>query len=312
MAAAVFCVLSVPCHAAQIVGLTIENGELSAQIKDSGNASLFVSGSNRVNFAKADNGIVKLKTSITDGEIFLWDSDSLAPLSLAYDLKNGKAYECGSSEPVPAFDDLSYSFDQSSDVMVVGNVENGLLSGFRGGEKVSYSLADSVDVVGLSDSLSDVTPGTVILPAFTREGICGAVEVLARPGDKMAENYGTHDPSDASGVYQNIICKYYSKNGAKYGVYFPPATDDKVYYTFESPAWYYSLSNSNGQTEISRHLITDGSGIPKASEYNVYMYIRYNKETGKATEAVFFSTKKSFTPGGGDDEYSPIYKLNQK
>ncbi len=237
-AAAVFCAFSISCHAAQITGLSIEEGVLSAKIKGADNARLFVSGSGTVNFADAENGVAEIKTSITDGKIFLWDSGSLAPLSLAYDLKDGKAYERGSSEPVPAFDELSYSFDQSSNVTVVGNIENGILSGFCGGKKVSYSLADSIDVVGLADSLESVTPGTVILPAFTPEDVCTAIEVLALPGDKMAENYGTYDPSDGSGVYQNIIARYYAKGGTRIRVTFPPDTETKVPYIFESSAWY--------------------------------------------------------------------------
>ncbi len=311
-AGVVFCALSISCRAAQITGLSVEDGVLTAQIKGANNSNLFVSGSGTVNFAKVEGGFAEIRTSVTDGKIFLWDSGSLAPLSLAYDLRDGRAYERGASEPVPAFDESSYNFDQSSNIMVVGNIENGILSGFRGGEKMSYTLADSVDVVGLADSLESVTPGTVILPGFTREGVLAAAEVLALPGDKMAENYGIYDPSDGSGVYQNIVARYYAKSGTTIRVKFPPDSETKVPYIFESSSWYYSLSNSDGQTNLSRHRISDKSGIPPAAEYNVYMYIRYNKETEKATEAVFFSTKKAFSPGGGDDEYSPIFKLNKK
>ncbi len=209
------------------------------------------------------------------------------------------------------FDMEKYVFDQSEKVMIVGNMENGTITGFRGGEKVSYTLAERVDMIGLSDNIADITPGTVILPALTKTGECGAIEILALPGDKMAEHYGVYDAADGSGVYQNIISRYYLKNGTTLGVTFPPESGT-VRYNFESTASkYYTISSVDGQTSMKSYYIANGSGIPKASENNVYIYLRYDSERGVVTEGVIFSTPRNINPGAGDGEYSPIYKLEK-
>ncbi len=209
------------------------------------------------------------------------------------------------------FDLEKYVFDQSESVMIVGSFENGTITGFRDGESVSYAISEKVDVIGLSDKIEDITPGTVILPALTKTGECGAVEILALPGDKMAEHYGVYDAADGSGVYQNVISRYYSKSGTTLRVTFPPESAI-VKYGFESGASkYYSISSADGQTTIKQYRIADSTGFPKAAENNVYIYLRYDSERNVVTEGVVFSTPKDTDPGTDDGEYSPIYKLEK-
>lgn len=209
------------------------------------------------------------------------------------------------------FDLEKYVFDQTEQVMIVGSMENGTITGFRGGESVSYALSEKAEVMGLSDKIEDITPGTVILPALTKTGECGAVEILALPGDKMAEHYGVYDAADGSGVYQNVISRYYAKSGTTIRVTFPPESE-KINYEFESSASkYYTITSADGQTTMKQYRISNSAGFPKASENNVYIYLRYDSERNIVTEGVIFSTPKNTNPGAGDGEYSPIYKLEK-
>ncbi len=209
------------------------------------------------------------------------------------------------------FDMEKYVFDQTERVMIVGNMENGTITGFRGGESVSYVLAEKAEVMGLSNNIEDITPGTVILPALTKTGECGAVEILALPGDKMGEHYGVYDASDGSGVYQNVVSRYYAKSGTTLRVTFPPESE-KIKYEFESSASkYYSISSVDGQTTMKQYNISNKLGFPSAVENNVYIYLRYDSERNVVTEGVVFATPKNINPGAGDGEYSPIYKLEK-
>lgn len=209
------------------------------------------------------------------------------------------------------FDLEKYLFDQTENVMIVGSVSDKEITGFRGGEAVSYEFNGRIDVMGLSDNRDDIMPGAVILPALDANGKCGAVDILALPGERMAEYYGVHEPSDGSQTYSNIVGRYSGKDGTTVKVFFPPE-QEKTNYVFTSrKSKYYRFSNADGETKVTQYNISNKDGIPQTSEYNVYIYMRYNNETGRVTEAVMYATPTDYNPGAGDGDYSPVYRLER-
>lgn len=311
LSSAVFFMLSICANAAQIDSFSIENGSLKAAVSDADGARLFVRDQTGsvLSSAEVKNGLAVLETEISDGKIFLWNSSSLAPLSPVYTLKASKAYAYGASAPLPEFDDSAYEFDQSENVMIVKSIASGVISGVRGGKEVSYELADSVDISGLSAKIDDIVPGAVVLPAIAYSGKCAAIELLAFPGDKITEHYGIHASSDGSVGYSNIIGKYSAKNGTTVKISFPPDSTKFPYVFKSTQTKYYRVTSADGEPVVTQYNIASKDGFPPASEYNIYIYMRYNNETERVTEAVLYATPTNYDPGAGDGDYSDMFSL---
>lgn len=268
----------------------------------------------------SEDGSVELPVGeASEYTLYLWDKETLAPVSATYKLTDGVAYMEGSSTPVPEYDFSAYSFNQDDNVMVVSEISTSKIKGFKGGEEVTYVLTDSVTVVGLSDSIADVVPGSVVLIGTTKAGECGAIELLASIGIPVNQevfegHFGVYNPSDGSTKYQNIVTEMFAKSGNKLTTFILNETGGKTAYTFEqkSPCHRVGIAML-GDTPIitaTNQKIDDYPSIfEKTNEYHNYLYIRYDTEKGKAVECVYYCVPKNFDPGKGDGEYSDIFNL---
>lgn len=258
-------------------------------------------------------------------ELYLWDRESLAPLSATYSLKNGVAYPEGSDTPVPAYDFSSYTFNQDDSVMVVSAISETEITGFKAGVETTYSLADSVSVVGLSDSLEDVVPGSVILVGTNKQGECAAVELLASLGWPIDEecfkaNYGSYSPSDGSSQYINVVDVMFSRS----------LTNKITLRKKGGTAYYFESGNTlcyrvgvavaGGEPIISVSERSISEAFESTAEYSNYLYLRVDTEKSKIvngvtydgliTQCIVYCVPKEldFT-GDPDDPYSPIFDL---
>lgn len=215
---------------------------------------------------------------------------------------------------------VNYSFNQDDSVTVVSEIGENSIKGFKDGKAVEYTLAKDVEVLGLTNDMGDVVPGSVILEGYDEDGKVSAIDVLARVGEKLdgkqfEEDYGVHMPGDGSEDYKNIVTCMFSKSGKNLVCRNLPDTT-KVTYTVESnnvKGYRVGIQKTEEGTTVS---VKEGkvSAYPSIFEstanYNNYLYLRYNVKTGKVKECVYYCIPRSndFT---GDGEYSDIFSLNE-
>ena len=350
MASAFFLVFSICSYAAQIESLSVSDGLLRATLSE-GNVRLYVADYDEsvlsvAFFAKPnESGYVELEIgSADDCSIYLWEAASLKPLSEPYSLKGGRAYAKGSLEPVPEYtvsdpkpDDPKFVYDQSMGVVIVSSVSETELKGYQNGAEVSFKLSDEIGVVGYADSLDNVLPGYIVLPALNDEGICGEIDVMmtlalaGRTNDKgkpyyvtdplsVSDKFGSHKPSDGSEEYINIVAEYVkdSLSVEDLSLKVNDGTDE-VTYTFDSassPIRRITLKNSKGITNVTLDNSTvSGKSLFRLSKlgsyyyYYNYLFLRYNTKTGRVTEAVLMCPHTSFGETTQDPDYSPWYRL---
>lgn len=264
--------------------------------------------------------------------LYLWDRESLAPISVSYVLRDGVAYPEGSETPVPAYDFSGYSFNQDDSVMVVSAVTETEIKGFMSGVETTYSLTDNIAVLGISDNIADVVPGSVVLIGTNKKGDCAAIELLASLGwpiDEKAfrEDFGVYTPSDGSSRYKNVVNVVFSKSNTKLTL---GTAGNKTSYCFESSdvkCYRVGLAMMNDQLIVSaaEKLVSgkaDESPIKSTSGFNNYVYLRVDTEQSKTvsgvtydgliTQCIVFSVPKelNFNPDDDPDgKYSPIFGL---
>ena len=201
------------CASAQIDSLSVVDNTLYATVADE-NSRLFVAEYGEgllsdVFFADSVDGNIELPVNgASEYKLYLWDKNSLAPFSAAYDLKDGRAYPLNSDQAVPEYEFSSYSFDQEDDVMIVSSISEEAITGFKAGVETTYSLTDEVTVLGLSDKFEAVVPGSVVLIGTNKQGNCAAIELLATIGipvdpANFTSTFGYYSASDGSENSQN-------------------------------------------------------------------------------------------------------------
>ncbi|MGM9550722.1 MAG: hypothetical protein ACI3XA_00520 [Clostridia bacterium] len=269
-------------------------------------------------FKDSSAGYVELEVgNATEYKVFLWDRTSLAPVSCTYKLVDGVAYT-SEGEKVPPYESTSYTFNQEDNVTVVSSISESELKGFKAGAEVTYPLAGNVTVLGLSNNIEDVVPGSVVLIATDQAGRCNAIELLASLGipvnpENFEKSYGVHYPSDGSEKYRNIVTDMYSKSGSKLCTYILDEEGNKTYYSFESNAsMCYRIGIAmDGSVPVITCTGNKISAYPsifeKTTYYHNYLYLRYNAQTDRVKECVFYCVPKDFDPTKGDGEYSDIF-----
>lgn len=212
-----------------------------------------------------------------------------------------------------------YTFNQEDNVTIVSEVGKGYIKGIKAGEEVRYTLAETITVMGLAQTMDEVVPGSVILTGVNGEGDVSAIELLASLGlpvnpEGFEEDFGVYDAADGSTKYKNVVTEMYSKSGSKIvGQNLPDTT--KTTYIFESSSsmCYRVGIAMSGDTPV---ITATGNKISKypsifesTAEYHNYLYLRYSSETGKVKECVYYCVPKDldFTGGG---EYSDIFSLD--
>ncbi len=280
----------------------------------------------------SDGNLVLPIGEASEYELFLWGRESLAPISATYKLKDGKAYAQDSTIPLPEYEFPAYSFNQDDNVMIVSSISSEGIAGFKGGVETSYNMADSVTVLGISENISDVAPGSVVLIGTNTMGECAAIELLASIGipvnqSNFEDDFGVYSPSDNSTRYKNIVAEMQSKSGRKITAYNPPDIT-KTTYLFEStatPCYRVGIAMNGDAPVISvtQKKVSDTGVFQGTDKYHNYLYLRYDTSKtgsyttggqtvytdGVITECVFFCVPKDFNPGKGDDEYSDIFNL---
>lgn len=216
-------------------------------------------------------------------------------------------------------DTVEYTFDQEDSVTIVKSIENGYITGIKAGEEVTYSLADTVTVMGLAESMEDIVPGCVIMVGYNKNEDVAAIELLASLGlpidpESYEADFGVYDASDGSTKYKNVVTEMYSKSGSKVTCQNLPDTT-KTAYRFESASsmCYRVGIAMDGNTPVIT--ITEGkvtanpSIFGNTSKYHNYLYMRYNSETERVKECVFYCVPKDLD-FSGDGEYSDIFSLD--
>ena len=203
--------------------------------------------------------------------------------------------------------------------MIVSAITNETITGFKAGEEVSYNLADKVAVLGLSDKIADVVPGSVVLIGTDKAADCAAIELLASLGwpidqDEFKADYGIYNPSDGSKKYQNIVSIMFAKQGStlKCGT-----AANNIAYKAESTgtACYRVGIAINGETgepiiSCTNNKVSATDAFENTAKYSNYVFLRYNTETERFVECVYYCVPKelNFNPDP-DDPYSPIFSL---
>lgn len=212
-----------------------------------------------------------------------------------------------------------YTFNQEDNVTIVSEKGAGYIKGFKAGEEVTYNLAETVTVMGLAETMEDVVPGSVIMVGYNKEDKVAAVELVASLGlpidpDGFEEDFGVHDASDGSTKYKNVVTEMFSKSGSKLTCQNLPDTTKTVYKFESSSAMCYRVGIAmSGDTPVitatGNKISTYPSIFESTAEYHNYLYLRYNSETEKVKECVFYCVPKDldFTGGG---EYSDIFSLD--
>lgn len=205
-------------------------------------------------------------------------------------------------------DTTGYTFDQEDEVTVVSEVTGEQIKGFKAGEAVTYSLADTVAVLGLAESMDEIVPGCVIMVGTNSEGDVAAVELLASMGmpikpANFEADYGVYSPSDGSSKYQNIVAKYQRQSGKR-------ITCNGVQYTLDTAKNKYKvmIAMNNNVPEVSVEGSLMKNTFPNTSEYDTYVYLRHNTETGEVTQCIYYRVDKNVS--WDDDEYSGIFSLD--
>ncbi len=327
----------------QIEGLSVVDSIISAKVsQEAANANFYAASYNEGLLSDAffvsidENGYVSLPIGeASEYRLYIWDKDSLAPLSATYVLKEGVAYQDGSSVPVPPYSE-GYVFDQNGNVMIVSEITENSITGFVKGVETTYNLTNTVIASGLSDNLSDIVPGSVVLLGTNSAGDCGAIELLATVGlpvteDTFTSHFGVYDPSDSSTRFKNVVTEMYSKTGTKIVTRnLPDQTKTTYYFENDSTPCYrvgIAIENDIPIITTSTKKIGDYPSIfEDTSKYHNYLYLRYDTSKSKTvtikgeevlinglvTECVFYCVPKDLNAGGSDDEYSPIFGLTKK
>lgn len=208
-------------------------------------------------------------------------------------------------------DTVSYTFNQEDKVTVVSEVTKTYIKGFKDGAEVTYNLAETVTIMGLAKNMEDVVPGSVIMVGTNGENKVSAVELLASIGipvdkDKFEASFGVYNPGDGSSKYKNVVTLMTGKSGTK-------LTCQGVTYQLESTAMgrRVGLALNDGEYVASVENIQakKTNFFRSTAEYNNYVYMRYNTETGKVTECVLYGIPKNFD-FSGDGEYSEIFSVD--
>lgn len=338
--ALVFCA-SICAQAAQIDSLSLIDGTVYAQATAE-NARLYAVEIDEGLLIDAffadigEDGHVKLSIGeASEYMLYLWDRESLAPVSVSYILKDGVAYPEGSNTPVPGYefpsDEGGYTFDQDDDVMIVSAISEAEITGFKAGVQTTYLLTEDLAIVGLSDKFEDVVPGSVVLIGTDKAGNCAAIELLASIGLPVNEeafkaDYGVYDPADGSTKYKNVVNVVFSKSGSKITV---GTAQDKSTYPGESNSLkcYRVGLTMDGETPViscTEKLLSgtgDASPVKSTSEYNNYVYLRIDTEQSKTvnnttyngliTQMIVYSIPKNynFNPDP-DDPWTKPFELN--
>ena len=265
--------------------------------------------------------------------LYLWDRESLAPISAPYILRDGTAFPEGSETPLPQYEFSGYSFNQDDSVMVVSSISETEIKGFMSGVETTYPLTDSVAVLGISDNIADVVPGSVVLIGTNKKGDCAALELLASLGWPIDEegfraDFGVHTPSDSSTRYQNVVNVVFGKSGSKLTI--GTASNKQVYYFASSDTKCYrvGLAAMGDELVVSVEEKLGGargdasSPIKSTSDFNNYVLLRVDTEQSKTvdnvtyngliTQCIVFSVPKEFNFNPDDDpdgKYSPIFGL---
>ena len=214
---------------------------------------------------------------------------------------------------------VEYTFNQEDNVTIVSSVTGEYIKGFKAGEEVEYTLSETVTLMGLAQSMEDVVPGSVILTGVNADGDVAAIELVASLGlpidpDGFEEDFGVHDAADGSTKYKNVVTEMFSKSGSKITTQNLPDTT-KTTYKFESTsAMCYRVGIAmDGDTPVitakGNKISTYPSIFESTAEYHNYLYLRYNSETGKVKECVFYCVPKNLD-FSGDGEYSDIFSLD--
>lgn len=337
LAASVFSA-SICAHGAQIDSLSIVDNTIYATVTAE-NARLYVAEHNGGLLSDVfftligEDGNVELPVGeASEYSLYLWDKDSLAPVSATYKLTDGVAYMEGSTEPVPAYEFPAYSFNQEDDVMIVSAITESEIKGFKAGVETTYSLADDVVVLGLSDSLTDVVPGSVVLIGTDKGGTCSAIELLATIGvpvdkDVFTSNFGVRAAADGSTKYKNIVTSMHSKSGLKITTQNGSDQPKIAYYFASASIQCYRVGIAmDGETPVityTNNVVSatgDSSMFRNTSKYYNLLYFRYDTEQqkkisdgvysdGVVTQCVLYCVPKDYDPGKGDGEYSDIFNL---
>lgn len=332
---------SICASAAQIDSLSVVDNTIYASVSAE-SARLYVAEYDEALLSDAffadisEDGNVELTIGeASDYKLFLWDKDSLAPVSVPYNLVEGRAYLEGSTTPVPEYEFSDYAFDLEDDVMIVSSVSEAEIKGFKAGVETSYALTGNVTVLGLSDAFSDVVPGSVVLIGTNKAGNCSAIELLASMGipvdpANFTDDFGFYKASDGSEKYQNFVNEMYSKSGPKMSIFSLDEggnrledEDGKVLttqYQFASSGilCYRVGIAMDGDTPIisissSKVSATQYTTPPSVFEgthtHHNYVYLRYNTEKERITQCVVYCVPKDFNPGKGDGDYSDIFSV---
>ncbi|MBQ8541190.1 MAG: hypothetical protein IJ435_06920 [Clostridia bacterium] len=216
-------------------------------------------------------------------------------------------------------DTVEYTFDQEDNVTIVKSIENGYITGIKAGEEVTYSLADAVTVMGLAESMEDIVPGCVIMVGYNKNEDVAAIELLASLGlpinpESFEADFGVYDASDGSTKYKNVVTEMYSKSGSKITAQNLPDTTKTAYRFESSSSMCYRVGIAmSGDTPVitatGSKITTYPSIFENTSKYHNYLYFRYNSETERVKECVFYCVPKDLD-FSGDGEYSDIFSLD--
>lgn len=255
---------------------------------------------NSVDFASWWKDYIRINNNHSQAVLYI-SNDKLEGNTISFDFK----------EP-------DYVFNQSENVTVVASVGENKVTGFKAGAEVEYSLADSVTLLGLASSIGDITPGSVILPGYNKNGEVSAIELLATVGSPVSreafeKGYGVHKPSDGTTEYKNVVARMFSKSGGTLTC--KGANDVSVSYSVKTrnvKAYRVGIA-TNGESvavSVKEGVINSYPSIfENTANYDNYVYLRCEAESGKIVECVYYCIPKK-NDISGDGEYSEIFSLD--
>jgi hypothetical protein len=320
---------SVCAQAAQIESLSVENGVLRATISGD-DVAVYAADyegallSDVFFEAADDNGYVEINVGDKDElTVYLWNKETLSPLSLPYSVKDGRATVEGSDSPIPAYS--SYEFDQTENIVIVKSVSDELITGWQSGVEKDFPITKDVTVVGISDDFADVVPGSVILPSVPQNGKSSAVELIASIGipvnspDVINESLGVRSTFDNFDGVENVFSRFYRWSNATSST---PSIQvrissgsDLAVYTFSKNCPVYKFNIETDESDNPVYSLTTGlittKNILLGSSYYNYIYMRYNENSGLVSEAVVYSVPRNYDPGAGGDGWTNIFCVNE-
>ncbi len=211
-----------------------------------------------------------------------------------------------------------YTFNQEDNVTIITEVTDTYIKGIKAGEAVAYSIGDNICLAGRANGMEDVVPGSVALIA-EKDGVCKAVELLASLGmpinpENFEDDFGVYDASDGSSKYKNVVSEMYSKSGTKI-VCTNKLDGKKTAYVFESTnsmCYRVGIAMDGDKpviTATGSKISTYPTIFENTSDYHNYLYLRYDSESEKVVECVFYCVPKDID-FSGDGEYSDIFGLD--